>query len=331
MRFGLHHFVSAADIKPTLAFPDNSQGYRRFALSDRSVGAVHTGWGMCELDAGGHLDTHVQSFEKSFFVLEGRPVLILEGRGYRLEPGACGLIPVGMQHSWLGPEEGTARWTDMNAPCPKGENFSDDTYFLGVPTQVQIKDLDIRDPGNRHIFKMSDDDIKVDSLRVGLKKDAPKVSASMATALLVYSDIALKMLVAKRLAVVKLVGYTEAIHTLLPKMTDDCSVVLFGGLAKERPYPGSTTVTSVNGAVTSMIRTFATEMAPIRFNAIHPGIISDSPAWENNNAAIKATEARTPGGILATTTDVVGSVDFMLSNQGVNGVNLFVDRGWVLT
>ena len=136
---------------------------------------------------------------------------------------------------------------------------------------------------------------------------------------------------AKRLAIVKLVGYTEAIHTLLPKMTDDCSVVLFGGLAKERPYPGSTTVTSVNGAVTSMIRTFATEMAPIRFNAIHPGIISDSPAWENNNAAIKATEARTPGGILATTTDVVGSVDFMLTNQGVNGVNLFVDRGWVLT
>ena len=136
---------------------------------------------------------------------------------------------------------------------------------------------------------------------------------------------------AKRLAIIKLVGYTESIHTLLPKMTDDCSVVLFGGLAKERPYPGSTTVTSVNGGVTAMIRTFATELAPIRFNAIHPGIISDSPAWENNEAAIKAVEARTPGGILATTKDVVGAVDFLLNNQGVNGVNLYVDHGWVLT
>ena len=136
---------------------------------------------------------------------------------------------------------------------------------------------------------------------------------------------------ATRLATIKLVGYTEAIHTLLPKMTDECSVVLFGGLAKERPYPGSTTVTSVNGGVTTMIRTFATEMAPIRFNAIHPGIIGDSPAWDINEAALKATEARTPGGVLATTADVVGSVDFLLTNQGVNGVNLFVDRGWVLT
>jgi len=195
----MHLFVPAADIKPTVAFPNNSSGYRRFALSNRDIGAVHTGWGMCELDAGGHLDTHIQSFEKSFFVMEGNPVLIMEGRGYRLEPGACGLIPIGMQHSWLGPETGTARWTDMNAPCPKGENFADDTYFLGAPADVEIKDLDIRDPSNRHIFKMSDDDIIVDSLRTGLKTDAPKVSASMATALLVYSGIALKMLVDERL------------------------------------------------------------------------------------------------------------------------------------
>ena len=63
----------------------------------------------------------------------------------------------------------------------------------------------------------------------------------------------------------------------------------------------------------------------------HPGIIGDSPAWENNQAAIEATKARTPGGILASTKDVVGAVDFLLTNTSVNGVNLFVDRGWVLT
>ncbi|MDH5749578.1 MAG: SDR family oxidoreductase [Rhodospirillales bacterium] len=136
---------------------------------------------------------------------------------------------------------------------------------------------------------------------------------------------------AKRLVTIKLVGYTEAIHTLLPKMTDNASVVLFGGLAKERPYPGSTTVTSVNGGITSMIRTLATELAPIRFNAVHPGIIGDSPAWEDKAAALEATKKRTPGGQLATIQDVVGAVDFLLTNQGVNGVNLFVDRGWMLT
>jgi quercetin dioxygenase-like cupin family protein len=167
---------------------------------------VHSGWGSCELDAGGRIDLHVQSFEKSFFVLAGDPALILDGRGYRLSPGACGLIPVGMKHAWLGPTTGTARWLDMNAPCPKGVNFADDTYFLGAPPSVAIEDFDIRDPSSRHLFRMADDDIKVDAVRTGLKKDAPKVSASMATALLVYSGISLKMLVDQRL--------DAALHTM---------------------------------------------------------------------------------------------------------------------
>ena len=38
-----------------------------------------------------------------------------------------------------------------------------------------------------------------------------------------------------RLATIKLVGYVEAIHALLPRLTADASVVLFGGQARERP------------------------------------------------------------------------------------------------
>src|SRR5258706_6795495 len=38
----MHHFVRAADVKPAPAFPKHSAGYRRFGLSDRSIGAVHT-------------------------------------------------------------------------------------------------------------------------------------------------------------------------------------------------------------------------------------------------------------------------------------------------
>ncbi|MEE2760784.1 MAG: cupin domain-containing protein [Pseudomonadota bacterium] len=195
----MHHILRAADVRPSPAFPDHRSQYRRFTLCDHSVGAVHTGWGRCEMDAGGHLDSHIQSFEKSFFVLEGNPVLVLDGHATRLEPGASGLIPVGMSQAWLGPKSGTASWIDMNAPCPKGENFADDTYFQGPPPDVEIRPLDIRDPTNRHIFRMAEDDIKLDSLRAGLITDAPKVSASMATALLVYSGITLKMLVDERL------------------------------------------------------------------------------------------------------------------------------------
>ena len=136
---------------------------------------------------------------------------------------------------------------------------------------------------------------------------------------------------ARRIVTLKLIGYTEVAHTLYPRMGAGASAVLFGGLASERPYPGSTSITTVNGAVSSLIRTLAVELAPVRFNAIHPGIISDSPAWSEKKEAIANIEKRTPGGRLATTDDVVGAVDFLFTNRGVNGINLVIDGGWLLT
>jgi NAD(P)-dependent dehydrogenase (short-subunit alcohol dehydrogenase family) len=133
------------------------------------------------------------------------------------------------------------------------------------------------------------------------------------------------------LVTLKLVGYTEVVHALLPKMAADASVVLFGGLAKERPYPGSTTVTAINGAVSTMVHTLALELAPIRINAIHPGIIGDSPAWSEKKEYLEKIIARTPTKRLATTKDVAGAALFLLDNQSINGINLNIDNGWLLT
>lgn len=131
------------------------------------------------------------------------------------------------------------------------------------------------------------------------------------------------------LVTMKLVGYTQALHALAPRFTSDASVVLFGGLAKERPYPGSTTVTTVNGGVATMVHTLAVELAPVRVNAIHPGIVGDSPFWSGKN--LDAVIARTPPKRLATMADVAGAALFLLDNGSINGVNLNVDNGWLLT
>jgi NAD(P)-dependent dehydrogenase (short-subunit alcohol dehydrogenase family) len=137
---------------------------------------------------------------------------------------------------------------------------------------------------------------------------------------------------AARLVTLKLVGYPEVVHTLAPRFTADASIVLFGGLAKERPYPGSTTVTTVNGGVNNMIKTMAVELAPVRVNAVHPGIVGDSPAWNGKPPEVlQRVVARTPLGRLVTMDEVVGSVLFLLDNRGVNGVNLYMDGGWLLT
>jgi NAD(P)-dependent dehydrogenase (short-subunit alcohol dehydrogenase family) len=132
-----------------------------------------------------------------------------------------------------------------------------------------------------------------------------------------------------RLVTLKLVGYTEVVHTLLPRMGTNGAIVLFGGLAKDRPYPGSTTVSTVNGGVTGLVHTLAVELAPIRVNAIHPGIIGDSPFWEGK--PVGHVIGRTPLGRLATMTEVAEATEFLLFNGGVNGVNLAVDGGWMLT
>jgi NAD(P)-dependent dehydrogenase (short-subunit alcohol dehydrogenase family) len=130
------------------------------------------------------------------------------------------------------------------------------------------------------------------------------------------------------LTTMKLVGYTATVHVLLDRLADDSSVVLFGGRAKDRPYPGSTTVTTVNGGISSVIRTLAIELAPIRFNAIHPGIVGDSPFWQGK--PLDAVVARTPTGRLATMAEVVDATVFLLENRAMNGVNLYVDGGWML-
>jgi NAD(P)-dependent dehydrogenase (short-subunit alcohol dehydrogenase family) len=131
------------------------------------------------------------------------------------------------------------------------------------------------------------------------------------------------------LVVSKLVGYSEVIHALSDRLAEDSAIVLFGGQARERPYPGSTTVTTINGGVTSMVKTLAIQLAPTRVNAIHPGIVGDSPYWSGKN--VDGVIARTPGGRLATMEDITGAVAFLLENRGTNGVNLNVDGGWMLT
>ena len=133
---------------------------------------------------------------------------------------------------------------------------------------------------------------------------------------------------AQRLVILKLVGYTETVHVLSGRFAPDASVVLFGGLAKERPYEGSTTVSTVNGGVSGMVRTLACELAPVRVNAVHPGIVGDSPYWQGK--PLDAVISRTPIGRLVTMAEVVEATRFLLESGGMNGADLFVDGGWLL-
>jgi mannose-6-phosphate isomerase-like protein (cupin superfamily) len=193
-----HHLKPREDIIPAREYESQSEGFERASLVDGSTGSVHMGLGFSRLEDG-HVETHVHSFEESFFVLEGTPSLYLDGRGVTLLPGACGVVPVGVPHAWRA-DDGAATWIDMAAPQPRrpGEG-PPDTYFLGTAPLSAPSPLDVRDPRNRNLFRLDDWQMDVDELKEGAAVDQPTVSASMATALLAYSGIAVKMLVDKRL------------------------------------------------------------------------------------------------------------------------------------
>src|SRR5262245_41005452 len=123
---------------------------------------------------------------------------------------------------------------------------------------------------------------------------------------------------ARYLAIMKLVGYTAVVSALEDRLAQDGSVLLFGGRAKDRPYPGSTTVSTVNGGVSGLVTTMAVQLAPRRVNALHPGIVADSPFWAGKTAATDAVREHTPTGRNVATDDIVDAVDFLIRNRSVN-------------
>ena len=94
-----YRLVRREDIELRPALPGHSSGLTTCRLVDGSLGSTHMALTLVSLIEG-HVDEHLHSFETSFYVLEGEPVIYSEGRGVRLEPGACGAIPVGTPHAF---------------------------------------------------------------------------------------------------------------------------------------------------------------------------------------------------------------------------------------
>ena len=183
--------AAEADYSEPEEYRGHSEGLGRWTVVDEEHGgAVHTGFGVCRLESGGTVDAHVHSFEESVYVLEGQLVIDTRGGSILLGPGDYGLVPVGVEHRWRNQGTGPARWAEMLAPQPRARHDGD-TFFVeavepGVPVAV-----DVRDPRTRSFGHIDPENMEVDQQT----QDRLAVSASMRTALLVYSGITVKMMV----------------------------------------------------------------------------------------------------------------------------------------
>lgn len=172
-------------------YSDRSQGFGRWSIVDEThPGAVHTGFGVCRLEGGGSLASHVHSFEESVYVLEGELTCQTRAGAVRLEAGDYGLVPVGVEHSFRNAGTASVRWAEMLAPQPR-RSHGGDTYFGPAIEPSGPVPVDVRDPRTREFGHIDPENMEVDMQT----QDRLAVSASMRTALLVYSGITVKMMV----------------------------------------------------------------------------------------------------------------------------------------
>ncbi len=171
-------------------FEGRSTGYAGDAVVDERGGAVQMGFRLARLDPGGHADAHVHSFEESVYVIDGTLTLDTTEGTFELRTGDYGLIPVGTTHALRNTSDREVRIAEMKAPLPR-ERFGFDTRFPPPLATTRPRAIDVRDPRNRSFGH-----IDPESMDPALQtQDRLAVSASMRTALLLYSGITVKMMV----------------------------------------------------------------------------------------------------------------------------------------
>jgi quercetin dioxygenase-like cupin family protein len=179
-------------------FVGHSAGFASQVLVDGSHGAKHMRALWNHMTAGGSIDAHVHSYEESFFVLAGEPVLVVDGRPTQLRRGSTGVIPIGREHSWRTVDN--AVWFETASPLPRDEHVSTDTYFVGDRHEVSpIVPIDVRDPRNKNLFQWEPEQNDTEKLKQGAEVNANAASSSMSTAVYAYTGIAVKILVNERL------------------------------------------------------------------------------------------------------------------------------------
>jgi quercetin dioxygenase-like cupin family protein len=190
VRFVVRRAAEAQYSAPGLLAP-GAVGMTRWRAVGEADGAAHTDFGLTRLDPGGRTAAHVHSFEESFSVLEGEVVLAMPDASVHLVAGDYGVIPIGVQHAWRAASDAVAVWADLFTP-PARERYGSDTYRVHEPpTSLPEVRVDPRDPRTRLFGSITSE-----HLRPGRQsQELLAVSASMRTALLVYSGISLKMMV----------------------------------------------------------------------------------------------------------------------------------------
>jgi NAD(P)-dependent dehydrogenase (short-subunit alcohol dehydrogenase family) len=120
----------------------------------------------------------------------------------------------------------------------------------------------------------------------------------------------------------KLWPQVTALQAALPAMAADGAVVLVTAGSARAALPGTSGLAAINGALEAMVAPLAAELAPLRVNAVSPGVI-DTPWWEQQPDAMRAAAfeafAHVPAGRIGRPDDVAEAIVALATNTYVTG------------
>lgn len=128
--------------------------------------------------------------------------------------------------------------------------------------------------------------------------------------------------------------YMRILQAALPTMRPDGSVTLVTAASARAALPGTAGLAAINGALEAMVGPLATELAPLRVNAVSPGVI-DTPWWtrvpaEQRAALFQGAAASLPVGRIGRPADVAAAIVLLISNGFMTGSTIDCAGGAVL-
>ncbi len=129
-------------------------------------------------------------------------------------------------------------------------------------------------------------------------------------------------------------GAYAAVKYGSPRIRKGGSVVLTTGVAGARPHKGWTVAASICSAMEGLTRALAVELAPIRVNAVSPGVVK-SPLWGNMSESDRETMYRNVGaalpvGRVGEVEDIAEAYLYLMRERFGTGQNIVVDGGTLL-
>jgi len=133
----------------------------------------------------------------------------------------------------------------------------------------------------------------------------------------------------------KFFAHVKVFQAARPRLRADGSVTIVSAVSARAAYPGAAGLAAVNGALEAIVPTLAVELAPLRVNAVSPGVV-DTPWWdalpdEQRAGFFQAVAAASPAGRVGTPEDVAAAIVYLAGASFVTGTVLECTGGANLT